>query len=173
MTRFWTQITPCNTIRLCNLFMELKQLWENPTCKGQLICPEGHVSSLNKCNPIQSILEGNTIHLTNNGFTTELFVKPTASHSYVHKLSCHPIPIFPTLPCGEILQAHRNCIDLFMCDTFSEILLVICWGYDPQQASPKLNKEQFLFIRCLILIHILWWIQWRPFIARFIIANIL
>ena len=67
-------------------------------------------------------------------------------------------PIFPTLPCGEILRAHRNCIDLFMCDTFSEILLVICWGYDPQQASPKLNREQFLFIRCLILIHILWWI---------------
>ena len=32
----------------------LKQLWENPTCEGRLICPEEHVSSLNKCNPIQS-----------------------------------------------------------------------------------------------------------------------
>ena len=34
--------------------MELKQLWENPTCEGRLICPGGHVSSLNKRNPIQS-----------------------------------------------------------------------------------------------------------------------
>ena len=34
--------------------MELKQLWENPTCEGWLVCPGGHVSSLNKCNPIQS-----------------------------------------------------------------------------------------------------------------------
>ena len=42
--------TPPDTV-IC---LYLKQLWENPTCEGRLICPEEHVSSLNKCNPIQS-----------------------------------------------------------------------------------------------------------------------
>ena len=53
-TRFWTWFNPSNTTRFCNLFIELNQfeLWENPTCERRLICPGGHVSSLNKCNPI-------------------------------------------------------------------------------------------------------------------------
>ena len=32
-----------------------KPLWETSTCVGRLICAEGHVSSLNKCNQIQSL----------------------------------------------------------------------------------------------------------------------
>ena len=36
---------------LNNLFREWKQLWDTFTCVGQLICPEGRVSSLNKSNP--------------------------------------------------------------------------------------------------------------------------
>ena len=32
-----------------------KPLWETSTCVGWLISPEGYVSSLNKCNPIQSL----------------------------------------------------------------------------------------------------------------------
>ena len=51
---FLYPIKPNNTTRFCNLFIKLNQLWENPTCEGRLICPGGHVSSLNKCNPIQS-----------------------------------------------------------------------------------------------------------------------
>ena len=39
---------------LSNMFRELKQLWDTFTCVGRLICPEGHVSSLNKSNQIQS-----------------------------------------------------------------------------------------------------------------------
>ena len=33
------------------MFRELKQLWDTFTCVGRLVCPEGHVSSLNKSNP--------------------------------------------------------------------------------------------------------------------------
>ena len=55
-TRFWTRFNPSNTTRFYNLFIELNQLWENPTCEGRLICPGGHVSSLNKCNPIQAVI---------------------------------------------------------------------------------------------------------------------
>ena len=55
MTRFWTRINPRNTARLCNLFMDLKHLWENPTCPSRLTCPEEHVSSLNKCNPTSNM----------------------------------------------------------------------------------------------------------------------
>ena len=36
-----------------DLFVEDKQIWENPTCEGWLIHPEECVSSLNKSNPIQ------------------------------------------------------------------------------------------------------------------------
>ena len=53
-TRFWTRFNPSNTTRFCNLFIELNQLWDNPTREGRLICPGGHVSSLNKFNPIQN-----------------------------------------------------------------------------------------------------------------------
>ena len=38
-------------------YMEPEQLRKNPTCERRLICTDGHVSSLNKCNPIQSISE--------------------------------------------------------------------------------------------------------------------
>ena len=48
--RVW-QIVQYNQAWLPNLFRELEQLWETSTCVGRLICPEGHVSSLNKCNP--------------------------------------------------------------------------------------------------------------------------
>ena len=51
-TRFWTRFNPSNTTLFCNLFIELNQLWENPTCEGRLICPGGHVSSIKKYDPI-------------------------------------------------------------------------------------------------------------------------
>ena len=35
-----------------DLFEEDKQIWDNPTCEGRLIYPEGCVPSLNKSNPI-------------------------------------------------------------------------------------------------------------------------
>ena len=35
------------------MFRELMQLCDTFTCVGWLICPEGHVSLLNKSNPIQ------------------------------------------------------------------------------------------------------------------------
>ena len=46
------KLIPTTEHRQWNSFKEHKQLWENPTCEGRLICPEGRVSSLNKCNPI-------------------------------------------------------------------------------------------------------------------------
>ena len=38
-----------------NVLKSMGMLWENPTCEGRLICPEGRVSALNKCNPIQCV----------------------------------------------------------------------------------------------------------------------
>ena len=42
-------------VGLITLLRDWKPLWEISTCVGRLICPEGHVSTLNKCNPIQDI----------------------------------------------------------------------------------------------------------------------
>ena len=39
---------------LIKQFREWKQQQKTSTCVGRLICPEGRVSSLNKCNPIYS-----------------------------------------------------------------------------------------------------------------------
>ena len=65
------------------MFRELKQLWDTFTCVGRLICPEGHVSSLNESNPIQgasigllkpkrslgfSIFHGMSLHCTQNRY---------------------------------------------------------------------------------------------------------
>ena len=41
-----------NIMELECLFGEWEQHWDTSTCVGQLICPEGRVSSLNKSNPI-------------------------------------------------------------------------------------------------------------------------
>ena len=38
------------------MLRELKQHSDTFTCVGRLICPEGHVSSLNKSNPIQGAI---------------------------------------------------------------------------------------------------------------------
>ena len=57
VTKWWhsqVELIPTIEHHYQNSFIERKQRWENPTCEGRLICPQGHVSSLNKCNPIQS-----------------------------------------------------------------------------------------------------------------------
>ena len=55
LTTFPSWIDPHYWTPPLEFVIERKQRWENPTCEGRLICPEGHVSSLNKCNPIQSL----------------------------------------------------------------------------------------------------------------------
>ena len=39
------ELIPTNEHHNLNSFTERKQLWENPTCEGRLICPERRVSS--------------------------------------------------------------------------------------------------------------------------------
>ena len=51
LRELWRAIYPL----LCNSFMEHKQLWGNHTREVRLICPEGRMSSLDKCKPIQYI----------------------------------------------------------------------------------------------------------------------
>ena len=54
-TLYFNQLATDETLNLAttpDLFVEDKQLWENPTCEGRLICHEGCVSSLKKSNPI-------------------------------------------------------------------------------------------------------------------------
>ena len=56
LTKFWTRFNSRqlnNTTSLCNSFIEHQQGWGKTTCEGRLIWPEGHVSLLNKCIPIQ------------------------------------------------------------------------------------------------------------------------
>ena len=38
-----------------DLFVEDTQIWENPTCEGRLIYPEGCVSLLNESNPSNQV----------------------------------------------------------------------------------------------------------------------
>ena len=69
MTRLRTELT-LETPPDYVICLYLEQLWENPTCEGRLICPEEHVPSLNKCNPIQSryiaIIHNTIIHTHSN-----------------------------------------------------------------------------------------------------------
>ena len=55
-SKFNQLLTWTISVGLINLFRDWKQLWATSTCVGRLICPEGHVSLLNKCNPILSKL---------------------------------------------------------------------------------------------------------------------
>ena len=46
------------------LFVEDKQIWENPTCEGWLIYPEGCESSLNKSNPTNQRLTAKSLEVS-------------------------------------------------------------------------------------------------------------
>ena len=73
-----------------------------------------------------------TVLLKDGQLETELFIKPTSSLSYLHRLSSHPSQVFQSLPYGEFLRVRRNCSNLESFDRFSETILeaFILRGYN-------------------------------------------
>ena len=109
-----------------NSFIERKQRWENPTCQGRLICPEGRVSSLNKCNPIQS----NTAKLNMKGFCTHNG-NATYRRSFVHHHYC-AILISVSAEKDFLLarQCTRTIIAISICKAcIFHILFMLLWIY--------------------------------------------
>lgn len=76
--------------------------------------------------------------------STDLFIKPTSSLSYLHRTSHHPCHIFTSLPFGEFLRVRRNCSDLTTFDKSADILLegFISRGYDPQTLQQALIRAR-------------------------------
>jgi len=87
-----------------------------------------------------------TVRLTDNKLMTDLFIKPTASLSYLHRNSCHPFHIFLSLPYGEFIRVRRNCSDLASYDKFAEIILdaFLRRGYDRDSLSRARNQARSL-----------------------------
>ena len=83
-----------------------------------------------------------TVLLKDGQLETELFIKPTSSLSYLHRLSSHPSHVFQSLPYGEFLRVRRNCSNLESFDRFSETILeaFILWGYN--RASLNRARDQ-------------------------------
>ena len=81
-----------------------------------------------------------TVLFKDGQLETELFIKPTFSVSYLHRLSSHPPHVFQSLPYGEFLR--RNCSNLESFDCSSETILkaFIKRGYD--RASLNRAREQ-------------------------------
>ena len=84
--------------------------------------------------------------------TTDLFIKTTASLSYLHRNSCHPFHIFLSFPYGAFIRVRRNCSDLALYDNFSTIILnaFINKGYD-RDALSRAQDQAWLISRTDLL----------------------
>ena len=52
-----------------------------------------------------------TVSLENGKIKTDLYVKPTGSHQYLHSSSCHPYHCKQGIPHSKTLRLNRNCSD--------------------------------------------------------------
>ena len=50
-----------------------------------------------------------TVKLQNRTLETELYCKPTDSHTFLPPSSCHPPHIFKSIPYSQALRVRRNC----------------------------------------------------------------
>ena len=51
------------------------------------------------------------VGLKNGHFTTDLYVKPTDTHQYLHPASCHPYHCKKAIPFSQALRISRICSD--------------------------------------------------------------
>ena len=51
----------------------------------------------------------NTVSLIGGKVTTDLYVKPTDSHQYLHSSSCHPYHCKKGIPNSQVLRLNRIC----------------------------------------------------------------
>ena len=52
-----------------------------------------------------------TVSLVGGNITTDLYVKPTDSHQYLHSSSCHPYHCKKGIPYSQALRLNRICSD--------------------------------------------------------------
>ena len=52
-----------------------------------------------------------TVSLVGGNITTDLYVKPTDSHQYLHSSSCHPYHCKKGIPYSQALHLNRICIE--------------------------------------------------------------
>ena len=52
-----------------------------------------------------------TVSLIGRKVTTDLYVKPTDSHEYLHSSSCHPYHYKKGIPYSQALRLNRICSD--------------------------------------------------------------
>ena len=57
-----------------------------------------------------------TVSLVGGNITTDLYVKPTDSHQYLHSSSCHPYHCKKGIPYSQALRLNRICSDLHSFD---------------------------------------------------------
>ena len=52
-----------------------------------------------------------TVYLENGNIKTDLYVKPTDTHQYLHSSSCHPYHCKKGIPYSQTLRLNRICSD--------------------------------------------------------------
>ena len=78
--------------------------------------------------------------------TTDLYIKPTDTHQYLHKDSCHPGHCKKGIPHSQVLRIHhifsRN--EDFLQRTRELTRFLITWGYNEDEVQQQINKTMGL-----------------------------
>ena len=100
---------------LIKLFRERKQLWETCTYVGRLVCPEGRVSSLNKCNPsihtLEKIYRKNPYCHLKPGLYFNRRLPATVAYSFVARAEDYGRHRQLSSKCTRILCKHKQSPD--------------------------------------------------------------
>ena len=68
------------------------------------------IGKLNKFHPTIKFTCGySRVILENNEISTDLYVKETDSHQYLHPSSCHPYHCVKSIPYSQALRLNRIC----------------------------------------------------------------
>ena len=92
------------------------------------------------------------VTLTEDKIKTSVYSKPTDSHLYLNKNSCHPNHVIENLPKGQFIRVRRICSEVEDFDSYAKIMKkhFQLRGYDEKKLSKtidsvrKMKREELL-----------------------------
>ena len=76
--------------------------------------------------------------------TTDLYMKPTDTHEYFHRDSCHPGHCKRSIPYSQALRIHRICSETRDCLKRTEELkeILVNWGYEESDVQSQIDRAK-------------------------------
>lgn len=89
-----------------------------------------------------------TTVLTGSSISTDLFIKPTDTHQYLHPTSCHPGHIKRAIPYSQALRILNICSNVQKAEEHLDKLVhnLVCRGHSKRKIQIQVNKAKRKFL---------------------------